>query len=880
VHQTTSRLTIGFVAVGLALITGCSTTTDKTHQFEPVPIAKVGAQDLEPVTTKSATELLKAADEAFRRANDAQEQGDQQAALRHYNTMLQLLIEADLDPSVFYSLRTEFERILDSTTETADLFERSGASEFADSGARIGGELFAKGFINERVIAEIEEIQNLYSKNFQWGLDRSYLYRPYVERELVKAGLPKDLVWLAMVESQFHPSVTSRAGAVGMWQFMRATGTRYGLRVDSYIDERRDWQKATHAAIAYLRDLNAMFDGEWPLAVASYNMGEGGVSRAIAMNGGERDLWQLIETPPASSHMKDETKKFYPKLLASVIVGNNPERYGFKRNPQPPEEIVRIPVRGSYSLAMLDKESGLESGTLKRLNPDLIRGVTPPSGEHALAVPAEANEKFLAALDEVYKTPKKATYASTGSGGTHTVRRGETPSGIARKYGVPVKDLMEANRIRSASKLHVGKRLVIPGRDTETEPSVSSAASKASTASAKPETASNERTGGGEEYRVKRGDTLYDIARAQGVSLDDLQAWNGLDRRARISVGQSLYVSDPRGGSAPATAPDGQKIVHKVRPGEFASKIAEQHQVELDDLLAWNNMSKRSIIRVGDELIVYSKAGGDAQAPVQVATTSTPEKPASKALEEAAKTVDSPAPPATATAKHKVVRGESASVIAEKYGMGLSDFLRLNGLSKNDVLKVGQTVEVTSHGSSAASPAPSRSEPATKTHKVASGESPWTIASKYNMDLGDLLAMNGLSKNAVLQAGQTLKVTGSGGASASAPAPAPARTHTVKSGESAWSIAQKYGVSTNDLLAWNGLSKSSVLKAGQELTVSGSSSGGTSEPKTIIHKTTAGQSPSTIAQKYGVSTSDLFKWNNWSKSHVLQIGEEVAIHVK
>lgn len=878
-RKTTCLQAAGILTAGVAIFAGCSTTTtDQTHQFEPVPVAKVGAQDLDPVTKDSATDLLKAADAAFRRANEAQETGDQQAALRHYNTMLQLLIEADLDPSVFYSLRTEFERILDSTTETANLFERSGVGELGPD-ARVGGELFAKGFINERVIAEIEEIQKLYPKNFQWGLDRSYLYRPYIEQELIKAGLPKDLVWLAMVESQFHPSVTSRAGAVGMWQFMRATGTRYGLQVDSYVDERRDWQKATQAAIGYLRDLNAMFDGEWPLAVASYNMGEGGVSRAIAMNGGERDLWQLIETPPASSHMKDETKKFYPKLLASVIVGNNPERYGFKRNPQPPEPIVRIPVRGSYSLAMLDKESGLESGTLKRLNPDLIRGVTPPNGEHQVAVPAGANDQFLAALDQIYKSPKKATYASTSNGATHTVRRGETPSGIARKYGVSVKDLMDANRIRSASKLHVGKKLVIPGREAEPEAIVAvSTPEPTPTIAPAPEVTAAVSMDGAEEYRVKRGDTLYDIARAKGVSLDELQAWNGLDRRARISVGQSLYVSAPRSeGTTSAPSAGGQKVVHKVRPGEFPSKIAEQHGVDLDNLLAWNNLSKRSIIRVGDELVVYSKT---APQPVQVASTATPEKPTTEVLENAAATTVTHSEP-KAQATHKVAPGESASVIASKHGISLDDFLKWNGLSKNDIVKVGQVLVVSAPGSNAgATTATASPEPATTNHVVASGESPWTIASKYGMDLGDLLAMNGLSKDAVLRAGQTLKVAGATGTSSSAPAAS--QGHTVKSGESAWTIAQKYGVSVDDLLAANGLSKSAVLKEGQELKIRAGNSGSNarSSGKTIVHKTTAGQSPSTIAQKYGVSTRDLYTWNNWSKNHVLQVGEEVTIHTQ
>src|SRR5690606_14181724 len=149
-----------------------------------------------------------------------------------------------------------------------------------------------------RIETEINEIQESYRKNFQYGLNRSAMYRPYIEMELAKAGLPQDLVWLAMVESQFHPNVVSRAGAAGMWQFMPATARRYGLRVDKYVDERRDWQKATAAAIRYLTDLGNMFQGDWSLAISAYNMGEYGLERAIAMNGGDRDLWRLLETPP------------------------------------------------------------------------------------------------------------------------------------------------------------------------------------------------------------------------------------------------------------------------------------------------------------------------------------------------------------------------------------------------------------------------------------------------------------------------------------------------------------------------------------------------------------------------------------------------------
>ncbi|MBI4559658.1 MAG: transglycosylase SLT domain-containing protein, partial [Candidatus Hydrogenedentes bacterium] len=381
---------------------GCATGPSKeVHQFRPMPVANVGAHELAPVTPKTASDLLQAADEAFKRANTAQEQGDDEAALRNYKQMLELLVEADLDPKIFYNLRSEFERILDRTTQQARLFDRLEPPEWlGETPDRfpVVGDLEIPFPWPERVQAEIDEILELYPKNYQGGLDRYHLYGAYIRRELAAAGLPKDLVWLAMVESQFHPTVVSPAGAAGLWQFMRETGRRYGLRIDNYVDERYNWQKATHAAIAYLTELNQLFDGNWPLAISSYNMGEYGMGRTVAANGGEKDIWKLIEV---SSSMREETRKFYPKLLASMIVAASYDRYGFSFNTQPPEQFIRVPVKGSYSLAALEQASNLSSGTLKRLNPDLTRGVTPPNGDHMMAVPIESETLLMAALEKV-----------------------------------------------------------------------------------------------------------------------------------------------------------------------------------------------------------------------------------------------------------------------------------------------------------------------------------------------------------------------------------------------------------------------------------------------------------------------------------------------
>jgi len=241
------------------------------------------------------------------------------------------------------------------------------------------GDLNVPGLLPERVIQQIEEIQRAYPKNFLNGLNRSYKYAPYIRQELAKAGLPADLVWLAQVESQFSPKVVSRAGAGGMWQFMKDTARRYDISADEYVDERFHWQKATHAAVQHLADLCTHYDGNWPLAIAAYNMGEGGVDRCIEMNGGERDLWKLVENPPAANRMQDETKNFYAKLLATIIVAKNPERYGFQVTPQDPDEVEWVTVNGCYALADLEQACGLPDGRLRELNPHLVREVTNPS---------------------------------------------------------------------------------------------------------------------------------------------------------------------------------------------------------------------------------------------------------------------------------------------------------------------------------------------------------------------------------------------------------------------------------------------------------------------------------------------------------------------
>ena len=711
------RLLSGMLVCPFLVGLGCTTTgtrpREDVEQFEPVPHGRVGKQELPSGAAKRATDVLRAAGDAFRKANEAQESGDEKTAMRHYGKMLQLLQEAELDPAIFYNLRPEFERILGETVEQAGLLDERGRlekltpEEMAEAG--LGGDIEIPFPLPERVLAEIEEIQQLYSRNFQNGLNRSAKYLPHLRRELRLAGLPEELAWLAMVESQFHPTVVSPAGAAGMWQFMGATGRRYNLRIDSYVDERFNWRKETNAAVAYLKTLRDFFEGEWPLAVTAYNMGEHGVEQVIAMNGGERDLWKLLETSAGCDRMARETRKFYAKFLASVIVGENPEKYGFTLPEGDAEEVELIPIEGSYSLATLEKAAGWEEGVLRELNRDLVRGITPPTGEHLLAVPKRETKTFLAALESASKVRPNV----------HLVRRGETPGGIADRYGVSVRELMAVNKIRSPRHLQVGKELIIPGVGSVPAPTGGSAGTS--------------RTYAATSHRVRKGDTLSVIATKYGVKVSDIQAWNGMGRKTRIQVGTSLKVAPPdaqvASASAPAVAASSSSArVHVVRAGEYPAKIAKHYGVDLEEFLRWNDLSKTSMIHVGDKLVVH-----DEHAVVSAAQESGP---------------------ATEKVVYTVKSGDSASVIAEKHGVGLSELLKWNGLSRSSTLPVGKKLVI--HKSVAASQRTAKEE--VVVHKVAKGQNPTTIARLYGVSVDDLLKWNGWDRNRILRVGDAVTI--------------------------------------------------------------------------------------------------------------------------
>ena len=294
-------------------------------------------------------------------------------------------------------------------------------------------------------------------------LSRSERYLGMIREILRSRGLPEELAFTAMIESGFNPVAVSRAGAVGLWQFMASTARRYGLRVDSWVDERLDPEKSTFAAAAHLRDLHQQF-GSWMLAQAAYNAGEVKVARAIRATG-SKDFWALART----GHLKRETKEFVPQIIAATLIGRHPDEYGFEtgETTMTAFEIVSIPP--ATELGRLSTASGLSLDTLRRLNPTLIRGMTPPGSAYDLKIPVGTAPAVVAALDAPTTLMAKGSspVRAARTSPVHVVRSRDTVTSIARHYGVSVGDVIRWNSLDRQDQIRPGDRL----RVAETRPS-------------------------------------------------------------------------------------------------------------------------------------------------------------------------------------------------------------------------------------------------------------------------------------------------------------------------------------------------------------------------------------------------------------------------
>ncbi|MFQ5959967.1 MAG: transglycosylase SLT domain-containing protein [Candidatus Methylomirabilales bacterium] len=302
--------------------------------------------------------------------------------------------------------------------------------------------------ITPKVQAYVELFSTEKRDQIAAALERSGQYLPMMRQIFAEKGLPQDLVNLAYIESAFKVYAYSRARAVGIWQFIRGTGRKYGLKRNWWVDERRDPVKATMAAAEYLSDLYALFES-WPLAIAAYNAGEGKVLKATRRQK-TTNVWKL--------RLPRETKFYVPAFMAMTIIAKDPEAYGFSQPVERPWEVDQVSVSEATDLRLLAKAAGVSTEELRHLNPELRRLVTPPQGRYLLNLPAGSEDTFRAALARLPRVRRVGWQR-------HRIRRGEALSTIARRYGTTVATLMEMNRLKSPHRIRAGTRITVPVPD-------------------------------------------------------------------------------------------------------------------------------------------------------------------------------------------------------------------------------------------------------------------------------------------------------------------------------------------------------------------------------------------------------------------------------
>jgi membrane-bound lytic murein transglycosylase D len=434
--------------------------------------------------------------------------------------------------------------------------------------------------LNASVESHLDYFNTKSRDRFQLWLNRSGRYVPLMTQIFRENGLPEDLVFVSLIESGFNPYAYSRSHAVGAWQFMKGTGRKYGLRIDRYIDERRDVVKSTHAAAAYLKDLYAMFNS-WPLALASYNGGEGRVGRAMKRTNAE-DFWDLR----ATRHLHPETRNYVPKFMAATIIAKNPGKYGFAPEYDKPLVYDEVVITRPTDLRVLAKVASVTYGELKHLNPELRQGVTPLGyKDYRLKLPVGTKAVFEQNFSKLPEWSKTVWMR-------HTIRRGETLSSIARRFGTSTALLRDMNRL-SGSVIRAGATLLVP-----TGPHSPQVAGATARPERRPAASAGNAT-----YRVKRGDTLWDIAQEFDVRINDLRAWNGLGRRAAIRPGQRLVLTSD---TTPSVKP--KRLTYRVKRGDTLWKLSRNFNVRISDIRTWNGLGRTSAIRSGQRLVFYVNA--------------------------------------------------------------------------------------------------------------------------------------------------------------------------------------------------------------------------------------------------------------------------------
>ena len=492
-------------------------------------------------------------------------------------------------------------QVTKNLADAPDEEEGLGESFFATASEEVAK---GKGGVFSGITNPIEKFIRYFQtggrKRFELYLSRSGKYVGMMQKILVRYGLPEDLVYVALIESGFSPKAYSVAKAAGPWQFISATGRRYGLRIDWWADERRDAEKSTHAAASYLRDLYGMFES-WPLATAAYNAGEGKIQRAVTRYKSD-DFSELIR----HRYLKQETKDYVPKMLAALTIAKDPEKYGFGDVAyEAPLDLRTVTVPGGTDLATVARLLDVPVETICEWNPELRRFCTPPNRErYDLRLSVDAARLAEERMEEI-RTEAKVTFLQ------HNVRKGESLQALADRYKTTVPVLMELNGLKR-NALGRNARLVIPVTglmENESVPGTEISPDQLTMAHMRVvEGSRRARIRGGrspepeDSVTVRKGDTMARLAKRHGVRAKSLASANGLKTTSKLKVGARLVLPP---SSAGAARDSGKRTArYKVHKGDTLDQIARVYGVPVDRLADRNRLKKAQLLRVGLVLVI------------------------------------------------------------------------------------------------------------------------------------------------------------------------------------------------------------------------------------------------------------------------------------
>lgn len=552
-------------AIGLTVTAACGSNPKPQAPAIPraVPKPAVGVPAPQPPTDPIAS-LIHASQAYFESGEREMKMGHLERARSEFDRAVDVLLESPYGARTDARLRQHFDRLVDriNAYEVLALAQGDGFVEKKYEPASIDELLKIATFPkapadastteavkedlatnahdipipqNERVLSYVELFQGRLRDYITESLTRGTKYLPMIQNVFRAEGLPLDLAYIPIIESGFKTNALSKASAKGPWQFMKATAIENGLKHDWYIDERSDPEKATLAAAKYLKTLHKMFNGDWNLVLAAYNGGLGRVQRAMKKAGTE-DFWELSD---GSKFLPKETREYVPLILAAIIVAKNPAQYGFEIVAHDPIAYDKVPIPRAIDLRRVAEWTGTSIDEIQALNPELRRWTTPIKyPDFQLKVPPGAGPVLQARLAD-------ASTADFAALNWHTVRKGESLVTIARKLKVSRVDLAEANSLSTKSRVRAGQELVIPRAPTtllatRTERAVPTEVASRSL-SGTTTVPSPGRARGQIVYKVKRGDTLFSIARLFDTTVANLKSWNKL-RGNVLAVGARLKI--------------------------------------------------------------------------------------------------------------------------------------------------------------------------------------------------------------------------------------------------------------------------------------------------------------------------------------------------